>query len=426
MQITKKQDSKTKVTLDINAEEADLTPIKKRVVSALGGGVKVPGFRQGTAPLNIVEKNIDPTLLQQNFLDEAMTSLYTEAARNENIRPVTRPDVQLKKFVPFSKLEFSVSTEIVSDIKIGQYSKISAAKQKIDVTEKEINEVIENLRIRMAEKKPVDRAAKAGDQAWIDFKGVDASDKPISGADGKDYPIGLGSNTFIPGFEENVIGMKPGEEKDFEVKFPADYGAKHLAGKKAKFTVKLNKVEEVIKPKLDSEFAKKAGPFETIAQLKSDIKKQMKIEKEREAERKRQSDVVAKVVDNSTMNLPESLIDQQTTYQLDELRRNLTYQGQTYQEFLAAQGMKEDEYEKNVVRPDAERQVKTSLVLAEIAEKEKFFVTPEELEIRIQMLKGQYKDQAMRSELDKDENRRDIASRMLTEKVVELLLRNAG
>ncbi len=422
MNVKRTNKSETEVTLSITASSADLDSIKQHVLKRLAADVKMQGFRKGTAPLALVEKNIDQSLLQTEFLDEAMSHLYSSAAQEEKLRPVTRPDVQIKKFVPFTSLEFDVTTSIIGAVKLPDYKTIKAEKPKVAVVAKDVDEVIKSLQTRAAQQKDVNRAAKSGDQVVIDFLGKDTKGEPVAGADGKDYPLVLGSDTFIPGFEDNMVGMKAEEEKTFTLTFPKDYGVAALASKDVAFTVTVKKVQELAKPALDDAFAATVGPFKTVAELKTDVKKQLTAEREAEATRNYQNELVGKIVDKTTVALPQALIDQQVVYNIDEVRRNLTYKGQTFEEFLKVEGSTEEDYKKKVIEPQAERQLKTSIALSEIAEKEKLLVTPEELEIRLQLLKGQYaQDQMMQAELDKPENRQDIAQRMLTEKVLELL-----
>jgi trigger factor len=421
MHITKNTEGKHKVRLSIQATQAELDPIRQYAVKELGKDAKVPGFRPGTAPAQVVEKQLDAQALQNKFLDEALTALYTHAARQQDIQPVSKPEVTIKKFVPYNQLEFEVTTEVIGPVKVGDYKKIKVAKPDGQVTAKDINHVLESLRTRAADKKETSRAAKTGDEVWIDFSGVDTGGQPVQGADGKDYPLLLGSKTFIPGFEENLIGLQAGDGKEFTLVFPADYAMKALAGKKVKFTAKVKKVQAVTKPGLDDKFAAKAGPFKNLSELKADIKKQLTHEKEHQLDKEHQNEIVKRIVAKSEVDIPESLIDQQTAYNIDEIRRNLTYRGQTYQEFLKQEAESEKDYKDKVIRPRAERQVKTSLVLSEIAKREKMAVTPEELEMRIQILKSQHKDPAMQAELDKPENRQDISSRLLSEKVLAKL-----
>lgn len=425
MHVSLKKLETTAVELTIEAGEAVLLSYKNKVLSKLAKQVKVAGFRAGKAPMSLVEKHIDQSALQTDFLDEALTALYSKAVESEGIRPMTRPDVSIKKFVPFTMLEFIVSVHVLEPIKLAKYKGLKAKKPTVEVTVKDVDEILDSLATRSAEKKEVTQGAKTGDEVLIDFKGTDAKGKPVPGADGKDYPLVIGSNSFIPGFEDNVIGMKPGGEKTFVLSFPKDYGLKALAGKKVTFAVTATKVHELTKPKIDDALASKVGAFKTLKELKDDIKKQLAAEKSNEVEREYQNSLVNQVVSKTIVVVPQPLIEQQAQHNLEDLRRNLTYRGQTYQEFLESEKTTEEKYNTEILQPQAEQQIKTGLVLSQIADEEKLIVTPEELEMRIQMLKSQYKDEAMQSELDKPENRSDISSRILTDKVVVLLTENA-
>lgn len=426
MQVKKTNSSPTNVTLTVIADEKELSPIKEHVLTHFKDRVKVPGFRAGKVPTEILEKNISPSSLQTEFLEEAIEQLYVAAAKSEDLRPVDRPQIALKKFVPYTLLEFEAQVEILGEVKLPDYKNIKMKKPDAKVTESDVKEVIESLRQRLAEKKDVSRAVKDGDQAFIDFKGVDAKTKdPISGADGKDYPLVIGSGTFIPGFEPEIIGMKAGDEKTFTITFPKDYGVKALQNRKVEFTVSVTKVQEVKLPKLDDAFAAKSGPVKTLADLKADIKKQLGHEKQHQVDRDFESELVKNISDKSKLEIPEILISDQVTRLWTDLQQNIMYRGQTIKEFLEAEDKTEEEYREDVLKPQAIDRVKASLVLAEIAEKEKLEVTPEELEIRMQMLKAQYQDAGMQEELEKPETRRDIAARLLTEKTVNKLVQYA-
>ena len=422
MHVQKTTNNPTEVTLTITASPEDLEPIKQQILKKLSKDVKIPGFRGGKVPMQLVEKNVDPVTFQTEFLDEAMTQLYARATEAEQIRPVTQPKVDVKKFVPFTTLEYDVTTNVIGPIKVGKYKGLKSSVKDKTVTAEDVKKVLETLQTRLSERKSVDRAAKADDEVIMDFKGVDAKGDPINGADGKEYPLTLGSNAFIPGFEDNLISMKPGEEKSFTLTFPKDYGVKALASKKVTFTVTIKTVNELSKPELNDTFASTTGPFKTLQELKDDIKKQLEHEAGHEVLRDRQNELLAQVVDASEVAIPQALVDQQSVYELDELRRNLTYRGQTFQEFIEAEATTEEEYKKDVIEPRALNQVKTGVILAEIAEVEKLEVTPEELEAQMQALKVQYKDPAMQAELEKPETRRDIASRILSQKVVNLIV----
>jgi trigger factor len=348
--------------------------------------------------------------------------MYGEALLQEKVRPVAQPQVSIKKFVPFTTLEFEAEVEAVGEVKLPDYKKIKLTKKPVTVTAKDVDEVIDNLALRTAEKEAVNRAAKQGDELTIDFTGVDAKTKePIKGADGTDYPLLLGSNTFIPGFEDNLTGLKPGAEKSFDVTFPKDYGVKALQNKAVSFSVTVKKVSEIKKPTIDDAFAAKIGPFKTVKELKDDVKAQLTIEQQQRVERDFESELLEKITDKSTAAIPEALIDEELERLEREERQNAMYRGLTWPEYLEQQGMDEELY-KTQQRPVAEKRVKAGLVLAEIAEKEKVEVTPDELQTQLTLLKGQYKDEGMQSEIDKPETRREIASRLISEKTIKQLV----
>lgn len=426
MQSVKKQLSPTKVELTVTADQAFMDRVKDHVLGDLSKSVNMVGFRKGHAPKALIEKNVDQATLQSQFLDHAINDLYIEAMSEEKLRPVAQPEVNVTKFVPFTTLEFKATVEVVGDITLPDYKKIKLAKTVQPTTDKDVDAVLDDLRRRDAEKKEVTRAAKDGDETVIDFKGVDAKTKePIAGADGTDYPLTLGSNTFIPGFEPEIVGLKAGEEKTFDVTFPKDYSATELQGKKASFTVNVKTVRELALPKLDDTFAGKVGPFRTIQELKDDIKKQLEAEKENQAQRAFENDLLAQIAEKAKADIPTSLIDEEIDRMEEEERRNLVYRGQTWQEHLDAEG-KTAEQHKEGLRESAEARVKTGLVLGEVAQAEGINVTDAELDERINALKQQYNDQQMQAELDKPENRREIGSRLITEKTIAKLTEYAS
>lgn len=423
MQTTTKYENDTKAKVTVTADAAELATIKEHVLKHLASSQgSIPGFRKGKAPLNLIEKQLDPALLQSEFLQHAVNDLFIQAIEKEGLRTIAQPQVDVTKFVPFTTLEFTADVEVVGKVTLPDYKKIKVSKKSVTVTDKEVDEVIESLRTRAAERKAVKREAKDGDEVTIDFSGVDTKTKEvIPGADGKEYPLVIGSNTFIPGFEPELIGLKSGDEKTFDIVFPKDYGQKSLQNKKVTFTVTVHKVQEMILPKLDDAFAKTVGPFTSLTELKKDIKKQLTTDKERNVEQELENELVQKIAEKTEVILPKVLVDDQIDRMEQEEKQNLMYRGQTWQEHLKAEGLSEEEHrEKN--RDQAELRVKAGLVLSEIAEAEKLQVTPEELEVQIQILKGQYQnDPNMMAEIDKPENRRDIANRILTQKTVAKL-----
>ena len=421
MQVNRTNKSPTNVSLLISADETDLAPIKNHVLGHFASKVKVPGFREGTAPAALVEKHVDQRALSDEFVEHALNQLYSRAIDQEKLRPAGKPQVKLKKFVPFTDLEFEAKMEIIGPIKLPDYKRIKLAKKPVEITAADINGVIKSLQQRFAKRKQVERPAKGGDEVVIDFSGKGSDGQPVAGAEGKDYPLLFGGGNFIPGFEKNLIDAKIGDKKQFTITFPKDYGVVALQNKPVTFRVGIKKVSEVIEPKVDDAFAAKAGPVKTVSELKADIKKQLQTEKQNMADRQYENELVKKIVDESEVDVPSGLVDEQTAQAEENEKRDLLARGQTWQEHLAAEGINEEQHRERQ-RPDAQFRVKASLVLSEVAEKENIFVTPEELEVRIQILKGQYQDPQMQAELDKPENQRGIAAQLMTEKPVARLV----
>jgi trigger factor len=425
MKIKNEQLTPTKVTLTITAETDELESLKTSVVQQLGSNAKVSGFRAGKAPAHLLEKQLDQTALQTEFLDAAINQLFMAAVTHEKLRPVSQPAISVTKFVPFTTLEFTAEISVIGDIQLADYKQLKLAPKKAEVTAKDVQEVIDTLRARAAARKTVTRAAKLGDEVVVDFAGTDAKTKEsIEGGSATDHKLVLGSNAFIPGFEEALVGLKAGESKDVPLTFPKDYGSKELQGRKVNFACTVKEVNELTEPKFDDAFVATLGPFKTVAEAKTNIKKDLIIERERENQAAYDNELIATLADKSTIPVPEALVSDEIDRMEEEEKRNLTYRGQTWQEHLDAEGVTAEEHRARQ-QPQAEQRVKGGLVMAEIAELEKITVTPEDLEVRMMLLKNQYPDPAMQAELEKPENRRDIHNRMMTEKTLDILRRYA-
>lgn len=422
MQVTTETINPTKIKLTLVADQGQLDHAKEAVLKELARTAKLQGFRPGKAPLQLVERSVDQNQLQSQVLEHAINEMYSQAVEQERLRPVGQPAVSIAKFVPFTVLEITAEVEAVGAITLPDYKKATVTKKPVAVTDKQVEDVIKDLRVRAATRKDADRAAKLGDEVTIDFKGTDPkTKKPVAGTDGSDYPLLLGSGNFIPGFEDEVVGLKAGDTKDFTVTFPEDYGVKAMQKQKVTFTVTVKKVQQVVEPKLDDAFAASVGPFKTLKELREDIRKQLHDQAAQDNERQFESDIVEAIAKKTKVEIPKILVDDELERLEQQERQNLLYRGQTWQEHLDEEGVTEEEHrERN--REGAELRVKSGLVLGEIADAEKISVSPEELEIRVQLLKGQYAtDARMQEELDKPENRRDIINRLMTEKTLDKL-----
>lgn len=425
MHITRTNPEPTQTKLVIKASADELGKAKALALKHLAPQVKVPGFRAGKVPPAIIEKNVDQNALQSEVLEHAINKLYASAVRQENLRPVANPEIAIKKFVPFTDLEFEAVVPTIGKIKLADYKKTKLAKKSVKIEAKDVDEVIESLQTRSAERKEVKRAAKDGDEVVMDFTGTDSKGQPVAGAEAKEYPLVLGSKSFIPGFEEELTGLKAGDDKTFTITFPKDYAAKALQNQKVTFAVHVHKVSEMVKPKLDDDFAAAVGPFKTVAELKDDVKKQLTIEREREASVAFENELLAKLAEKSDAEIPSMLIDEQVERLEQEEKQNLIYRGQTWEDHLKDEGITAEEH-KAQKRPDAEQRVKIGIILTEVAEAEEIQVTPEEIEVRLQLMKAQYQDPAAQAELNKPEAIRDIESRIRTEKTLVRLTEYAS
>jgi trigger factor len=423
MQVNSQSITKNKTKMTILADNLELDSMKKHILEHhFQKELKVPGFRQGKVPLALVEKNVDSNQVQGQFLDEIINDLYSKAVIQNKFKVIDQPKIEITKFVPFSQLEFTAEISILEAIKLPDYKKIKLSKGTAEpVTKTEIDQVIERIRTQLAVKNDVDRVSRDGDQVWINFKGVDEKGKNVEGATGKDYPLILGSNSFIPGFETNIIGLKANDKKTFVLKFPRDYHLKALAGRDVTFKVDIIKVQELVKPEINDELATKSGPFKTLDELEADIKKQLEFENQTELNQSYEADLVKMITEKTNFDIPESLVTTEIDNKLKDLTQNLVYRGQTLAEYLNQESITEAQLKTNRLRPEAIDRLKRSIVLSEIAELENIRLTSSEVEARINQIKQQYSDQASQQEINKPEFKQQTGSRIMAEKTIALL-----
>ncbi len=381
---------------------------------------KVAGFRPGKAPLSVVEKQLDQNQLQASVINHAINDFYGKALEEQGLRTLSQPEVGVGNFVPYTELEFTAEVEIMPAVKLADYSKIKKTAPKVTVTAKEIEDVLKNLVSRSAVKEDSDKPAKNGDDVIIDFEGKDGNGNKVAGASGTDYTLNLGSKSFIPGFEEGLVGVKKGDKKELKLTFPKDYHAKNLAGTDISFAVTVKKVQVSTLPLLDDAFAASVGPFKTLEDLKKDVKAQLLEQKEVEAVNKVKDEIVEELVKKSKFPLPEVLVNDQIAMLEHDFNQNLMYRGITKSEYIKQAGFKdEEEWKAKELKEQAERRVSVGMVLAEVAEKEKLSVDEAELTQRVELYKQQYQQSA--AQFDSPEMRREVASRLLTERTVDKL-----
>ena len=423
MKTTVKKLSETKVVLTIVVDRTELEAAEQVALKKMSRDVKVPGFRKGHVPLSVVAKNINPNALQEETLDNALSKAVAEAFVGEKIQAIERPEVEVKKFIPGDTLEFTAQATILPAVKLPDYQKLKTKRAEVKVVDADADDIISRMQENFSEKTKVDRAAKEGDEVVIDFIGK-KDGVEFDGGKAEDYSLKIGSGQFIPGFEEGIVGHKAGDKFDLELKFPKDYHAKELAGQKVTFSVELKTVNESKLPELNDEFAAKCGPFTSMDDLRKDILREVKEQKNRDSEEKFKDELVGELADKIKVELPEILVDDQVRSIEQDMQQNLTYRGLELDSYLSTQGFSDkDDWLAKEVRPAAERRVKAGLVLAELSKELKIDVSHEELSAQIETMRQYYgKDAKTAKQFDNPDVHRDIANRLITDKTIAKLV----
>lgn len=424
MKSTVKYTSDTRVVVTISVGAEELEAAEQVALKKLSKTTKVNGFRQGHVPLEVLKKHADPNELTQETLENALSRAVAESFLDNSLQALERPEVEVKKFVPGENLEFTAEADVLPQVKLGDYKKLKATKKKIAVEKKDIDDVIERIQKSMAEKKSVTRAAKLGDEAVIDFIGK-KDGEAFPGGTGNDYPLELGSNTFIPGFEDALVGLKTGDKKDVELTFPEDYHAADLAGQKVVFETTVKSVSEKALPELNDEFAAKTGPFTSMDELTADIERELLAQKEREANDEQKDDLVKQLVAKSKVSVPAVLRDDQVRSIEQDLMQNLMYQGLSIEQYWEQKGFADrDAWVKGEAEEAASDRIKAGLVLAELSKTLKVEATADELADHLNVYRQQYANNPeMAKRFDEPEIQREVANRLITEKTVDELVK---
>lgn len=421
MKTTTKKISDTRMEIKVVLDAADLKSAREKAVTRLAANLKVSGFRKGKAPASLVEKQLSPNDISNETIDIAVRTTLPQAFDTAKQPPLAVMNVNVTKYVPDESAEYTATADVLPDIKLGDFKKL---KTKMDVTEpseKDIQEILDNIKNAYSEKVVTKRAAKKGDEVIIDFVGKRANGEEFAGGSAKDHHLVLGSGQFIPGFEDAVIGHSAGDSFDINVTFPKDYGEKTLAGQPATFSTLLKQVNEVKLPAEDDELAKKCGDFKTIADLKADIKNNLTKQNTYRAGEKYREDLVAELVSKSKVSAPEILINDQLRYIRDDMTRNAASHGMTFAEYLERSGQTEEDWDKQA-REIAEQRVKSSLVLQILARDQKITATDEEVQAKINELADLYqKSKEALANLKKPEVRQDIKNRLIIDKTLDFL-----
>lgn len=421
MKTTTKNLTDTKVELKVTLDGADLKVARAKAIENLAKNLKLQGFRKGKAPASLVEKNLPANEIASETIDVAVRTNMPAAFDHAKLAPIAIENVNVTKYVPEESAEYTVTADILPEVKLGDFKKLKVKLEKTEASAADVQEIVDNIIDAYAEKKVAKKAAANGDEVIIDFVGK-KDGVEFAGGSAKDHHLVLGSGQFIPGFEEGIVGHEAGDKFDLEVTFPKDYPEKSLAGQKAVFETLVKQVNEVVKPKEDAELAKKCGNFQNMDELRADIKKNLEAQNEHRASEKYRDDLVAELVKVSKVSAPEILIKDQLRFIKDDLNRNAASHGMTFEQYLERTGQTEEDWEKQA-RELAEARVKASLVLQILARDEKITVSDEEVEAKLAELKDVYqKSKEALANLKKPEVRQDIKNRMTIDKTLEYLV----
>ena len=370
----KKEKSTVELVIEVGAEEFEAAV--EKAYKKQRGKIMVPGFRKGKAPRKIIEGMYGSGVFYEDAINDLYPGAYAEAVEQEKLDVVGYPEIEVEK-VDKDGFTFKAVVALRPEVKLGEYKGLTAAKEAVKVTDADVEAELKPYIDRATRLVSVERAAALGDTAVIDFKGF-LNGEPFEGGEAQGHELELGSGAFVPGFEDGVVGMKPGEEKDIDLTFPEDYHAE-LAGKAVVFHVTLHEVKEHQAPVVDDEFAKDVSEFDTLDEFKADLSKKLTERREAAAQRDFESALLEQVVENMEVEIPDAMVDMRVDEMVEDYARRISSQGIPFEQYMQMTGMTLDVM-KSQVKPNALRQVQVDLALGAIAEAEKIAVTEEEIE----------------------------------------------
>ena len=376
-----------KVTVEIT--RAELEPSLNKVYLKVRKDITMPGFRKGKVPRMVIEAAYGKHVFFEDAVEEMFPDIYKECVLTQDMKPVGRPGVSKLDIGDDDSVTLVIETDLYPEVTLGQYKGLEIEKADVVVSESEIDTEVERMAQNVARITTVDRAAAEGDTAVIDFEGF-KDGVAFAGGKGEEYELKLGSHTFIPGFEEQVVGMSAGEEKDINVTFPENYHEKSLAGAPVVFKVKIREVKETVVPEKDDEFVKDVSEFDTMAELRADIEKRIRDEKQAGIDRAFENAAIEKAVANMTVEIPDSMVEEELERQMERMDYELRSQGASLEAYAQMMGGNMDNI-KNSLRPGALSSVKTNVMLDAVVDAEKIEVTEEECEEEYAKLAESYK-----------------------------------
>ncbi|MBQ1867873.1 MULTISPECIES: trigger factor [Selenomonas] len=426
MKVTVENGENQQVTLTIEVEAAEVSKAVERACKRLANRVNIPGFRKGKAPRMIVERHVGKDAVMQEAFDLVAPKAFGDALEEQKIDPVTRPNIDIVTLEEGKDLVFKATVTPRPEVKLGEYKGLKVEKAAVEIKDEDVEKQLKNFQDRQGKMvdAPEGAAVADGDFTTLDFEGF-VDGEAFEGGKGTDYPLQIGSGSFIPGFEEQLIGAKIGEEKEVNVKFPEEYHAKELAGKDATFKCTVRSIKQKELPAIDDELAKKVSTFETLDELKADIRKNLQENAERKAENDQKSAAIEQATNNITVDIPAVMIDNRVTSMIQEMAMRLEQQGMKLEQYLQYAGTDIAKIREDY-RETAEKNVKTDLMLEEVAKAEEIKVEAKDLDAEVAAMAAAYGATPQQvQKIIKEQGRiGDLAASVLRKKTAQFIIDN--
>ena len=412
------------VKLEITVEAEKFNDAIKKVYFKSAKYFNIPGFRKGKAPMNIVEKYYGKEIFYEDAFNEVAGEALDEAVKENDLYVVSRPDIDVTQIEKGKDLIFTAVMQTKPEAELGKYKGVEIKKIEYKVTAEDVNHELSHMQEHNARMITVeDRPVESGDIVTIDFEGF-VDGKAFDGGKAEGHELEIGSNTFIPGFEDQIIGMKIDEEKDINVKFPEEYFSKELAGKDATFKVKLHEIKKKELPKLDDEFAKDVSEFDTLDELKEDIKKKLEKQNDDRTKYETEEAVVKALCENVKVDIPSGMIETEVDNMLKDFENRLSYQGLKLDQYLKMLGKTEEEMRKEY-EPQAMEGIKSRLAIEAVIKAEKIEATDKEVEDKMKEMAKNYGRENDETFLKNENVRNYIKEGLESEKAIDFLIKNA-
>ena len=421
LQVDNLEKNMAKLTIEVPAEEFDAAI--KNAYNKNKNKFSIPGFRKGKAPLAMLEKMYGAGIFYEDAANEVIDASYPKAAEESKEEIVSTPEIKVTQIEKGKAFIYEATVALKPEVTLGEYKGVEVKKAEAVVTDEDVENELTAARKKNGRLIDVeDGAIEDGDNTIIDFTGY-IDDKTFDGGAGTDYPLVIGSHSFIEGFEDQLIGKKKGETCDVNVTFPAEYHADELAGKPAKFVVTIKEVKRNELPELNDEFASEVSDFDTLDEYKADIRKKLQEKKEQDAKVENENNVIEKVVENAQMELPQPMVDTQAREMVENYARRLQSQGLNINDYMKYTGMTPEKLMEQM-RPEAEKRIKTRLVLEKVVEVENVEVSDEKLDEQINEIAASYKLEGaklkeMMGEREKEQIREDLKVQAAIDLLVE-------